>query len=56
MSAVAVSDTHGLEIENRDCVRCMHCINVMTGALAPGNDRGAAILVGGKSARSRSAS
>jgi sulfite reductase alpha subunit len=49
ISAVAVSDTHGLEIENRDCVRCMHCINVMTGALAPGNDRGAAILVGGKS-------
>ncbi len=38
-----------LEIENSDCVRCMHCINVMTGALAPGNDRGAAILVGGKS-------
>jgi sulfite reductase alpha subunit len=26
----------------------MHCINVMTGALAPGKDRGATILVGGK--------
>jgi sulfite reductase alpha subunit len=49
VSAVAVNDTHGLEIENRDCVRCMHCINVMTGALAPGHDRGAAILIGGKS-------
>ncbi|MBS1189502.1 MAG: dsrA [Rhodocyclaceae bacterium] len=48
ISAVAVSDTHCLEIDNRDCVRCMHCINVMTGALAPGKDRGAAILVGGK--------
>ncbi|MDR2189604.1 MAG: dissimilatory-type sulfite reductase subunit alpha [Azonexus sp.] len=48
VSAVRLSDGHGLEIDNRDCVRCMHCINVMTGALAPGNDRGASILVGGK--------
>ena len=48
VSAVAVSDTHGLEIENRDCVRCMQCINVMTGALAPGKDKGATILCGGK--------
>ena len=48
VSTVALSDTHGLEIENRDCVRCMHCVNVMTGALSPGKDRGAAILVGGK--------
>jgi sulfite reductase alpha subunit len=48
VSAVAVSDTHGLEIDNRDCVRCMHCINVMTGALAPGKDKGATVLVGGK--------
>jgi len=48
VSSVTVSDTHALEIENRDCVRCMHCINVMTGALAPGNDKGVTILVGGK--------
>jgi sulfite reductase alpha subunit len=27
----------------------MHCVNVMTGALAPGKDKGASILVGGKS-------
>jgi sulfite reductase alpha subunit len=26
----------------------MHCINVMTGALAPGKDKGATILCGGK--------
>jgi sulfite reductase alpha subunit len=26
----------------------MHCVNVMTGALAPGKDKGATILVGGK--------
>ncbi len=48
ISSVAVSDTHAIEIDNRDCVRCMHCINVMTGALAPGKDKGATILMGGK--------
>ena len=48
VSTVKLSDTHGLEIENHDCVRCMHCINVMTGALAPGKDKGATVLVGGK--------
>ena len=49
ISSVKVSDTHALEIENSDCVRCMHCINVITGGLAPGKDKGATILVGGKS-------
>jgi sulfite reductase alpha subunit len=48
ISSVAVSDTQALEIDNHDCVRCMHCINVMTGALATGKDKGATILVGGK--------
>lgn len=48
ISSVAVNDTYAIEIDNRDCVRCMHCINVMTGALAPGKDKGATILVGGK--------
>jgi len=48
-STVAVSDTHAVEINNQDCVRCMHCINVMTGALAPGKDKGASVLIGGKS-------
>jgi sulfite reductase alpha subunit len=48
ISSVAVNDTHAIEIDNRDCVRCMHCINVMTGALAPGEDKGATVLVGGK--------
>jgi sulfite reductase alpha subunit len=49
ISSVAVNDTHAIVIDNRDCVRCMHCINVMTGALAAGKDKGATILVGGKS-------
>ncbi|MDP2794323.1 MAG: dissimilatory-type sulfite reductase subunit alpha [Sulfurisoma sp.] len=49
ISSVALDDTQCLEIDNKDCVRCMHCINVMTGALAPGKDKGASILIGGKS-------
>jgi sulfite reductase alpha subunit len=49
ISSVAVNDKQGLEINNHDCVRCMHCINVMTGALAPGKDKGASVLIGGKS-------
>ena len=49
ISSVALNDTHAVEIDNRDCVRCMHCINVMTGALQPGKDKGATVLVGGKS-------
>ena len=48
VSTLTVSDTHALEIRNEDCVRCMHCINVMTGALAPGKDTGATVLCGGK--------
>ena len=48
ISSVAINDTQSLEIDNKDCVRCMHCINVMTGALATGTDKGASILVGGK--------
>ncbi|MBU0752191.1 MAG: dissimilatory-type sulfite reductase subunit alpha [Gammaproteobacteria bacterium] len=49
ISSVALNDAQCLEIDNKDCVRCMHCVNVMTGALAPGKDKGASILVGGKS-------
>jgi len=37
-----------LSIDNANCVRCMHCINVMPKALAPGKERGAAILLGAK--------
>ena len=41
-------DGKELEIENSDCVHCMHCINVMPKALAPGKDRGACVLLGSK--------
>lgn len=37
-----------LTIDNENCVRCMHCINAMPKALAPGKERGASILLGAK--------
>ncbi|UKL13874.1 dissimilatory-type sulfite reductase subunit alpha [Dissulfurimicrobium hydrothermale] len=37
-----------LKIDNRECTRCMHCINVMPAALRPGTDTGATILLGAK--------
>ncbi|ACU88406.1 dissimilatory-type sulfite reductase subunit alpha [Desulfomicrobium baculatum] len=37
-----------LMINNRECTRCMHCLNVMPRALRIGNDRGLSILVGAK--------
>jgi len=41
-------DGETLEIDNEECVKCMHCINVMPKALAPGKERGATILIGAK--------
>jgi sulfite reductase alpha subunit len=41
-------DGRRLCIENGDCNRCMHCINLMPRALRPGPERGATILIGGK--------
>ncbi len=41
-------DGKELNIKNRYCVHCMHCINVMPKALRPGKDRGATILIGSK--------
>ena len=37
-----------LTIDNGNCVRCMHCINVMPKALRPGLEKGATILIGAK--------
>ncbi len=37
-----------LTVDNKRCVRCMHCINVLPKALRPGGERGATILIGGK--------
>lgn len=41
-------DGSKLTINNKECTRCMHCINVMPRALHIGNERGASILVGAK--------
>lgn len=37
-----------LTINDGECNRCMHCINLMPKALRPGVDKGATLLVGGK--------
>ncbi len=37
-----------LKIDNSECTRCMHCINVMPRALRPGKVRGASINIGAK--------
>ena len=41
-------DGKALKINNKECVRCMHCINVMPRALRPGLDKGCSILCGAK--------
>ncbi|MCW8918872.1 MAG: dissimilatory-type sulfite reductase subunit alpha [Gammaproteobacteria bacterium] len=47
-SALSLNDDDTLDVDNKACVRCMHCLNVMNKALSPGDDKGASILVGGK--------
>lgn len=37
-----------LKIDDSECTRCMHCINVMPRALRPGAQQGASILIGAK--------
>jgi len=46
--ALSLNDNDTLDVDNRNCVRCMHCINVMTKALKPGDDKGITLLIGGK--------
>jgi len=46
--ALSLNDDDTLTIDNKSCVRCMHCLNVMTKALSPGNDKGVTLLIGGK--------
>lgn len=47
-NALKINDDDTLEVDNRNCVRCMHCLNVMPKALSPGLDKGATICIGGK--------
>jgi len=46
--ALSLNDDDTLAVDNRNCVRCMHCLNVMPKALSPGDDKGVTILLGGK--------
>ncbi len=46
--AISLNDDDTMEIDNASCVRCMHCINVMTKALSPGDDKGVSVMIGGK--------
>ncbi|MGD2075658.1 MAG: dissimilatory-type sulfite reductase subunit alpha [Gammaproteobacteria bacterium] len=46
--ALSLNDDDTLAVDNRNCVRCMHCLNVMPKALHPGDDKGVTVLIGGK--------
>lgn len=46
--ALSLNNDDTLAVDNASCVRCMHCINVLTKALKPGKERGVTILLGGK--------
>ncbi|MDO9009169.1 MAG: sulfite reductase, dissimilatory-type subunit alpha, partial [Thiobacillus sp.] len=48
VSVARLGDGNAMCIDNKNCVRCMHCLNVIPGGLLPGNDKGVSILVGGK--------
>ena len=45
---MSLNDDDTLTIDDRNCVKCMHCLNVMNRALSPGDDKGVSILIGGK--------
>jgi sulfite reductase alpha subunit len=45
---MSYSDKDGMQIDNKECSRCMHCITKMTKALKPGKDKGLSILIGSK--------
>ncbi len=47
-NALSLNEDNTLKVDNRNCVRCMHCLNVMPKALHPGDDHGVTILIGGK--------
>jgi sulfite reductase alpha subunit len=37
-----------LKIDDAECTRCMHCLNVMPKALRPGTEQGATVMMGAK--------
>ncbi|MEW7978296.1 MAG: dissimilatory-type sulfite reductase subunit alpha [gamma proteobacterium symbiont of Phacoides pectinatus] len=46
--SLSLNDDDTLSVDNKTCSRCMHCINVLTKALSPGDDKGVTLLCGGK--------
>jgi sulfite reductase alpha subunit len=47
-NALSLNEDDTLSVDNKNCVRCMHCLNVMPKALHPGDDKGVTICIGGK--------
>ncbi|MCG6885818.1 MAG: dissimilatory-type sulfite reductase subunit alpha [Proteobacteria bacterium] len=45
---MTLNDDDTLKVDDHECVRCMHCLNVMNKALSPGDDKGVTVLIGGK--------
>ena len=45
---MTLNEDNTLDVDNKNCVRCMHCLNVMCKALSPGDDKGVTLLIGGK--------
>jgi len=43
------NETQELAVVAEDCTRCHHCINMMPKAIRAGQEKGATILIGGKS-------
>ena len=47
-NAISLNDDDSIAIDNQNCVKCMHCLNVVPKALHPGDDKGVTVLIGGK--------
>ena len=47
-NCMSLKNDDTLQIDDRNCVKCMHCLNVVPSALSPGEDRGVSVLIGGK--------
>ena len=47
-SSLSLGDDNSLIADESNCVRSMHCMNVVPKAISPGEDKGVTILCGGK--------
>ena len=47
-NAISLNDDDSIQIDNQNCVKCMHYLNVVPKALQCGDDKGVTILIGGK--------